>query len=176
MTIATVRRLAADILNVGERRIWINPYEVEEVKKMATRADVRDLIDKGTVKKMPVAGRKKVGKKVRRNKGSRKGSTDKKEKKLWMQKVRAQRRLLASMMKEGALPPEEKRRIYSRIKSGLFRNKKAMLAYLKEGKLIAADYEEKRPKPEKKKKAPKMKKSEKKKAKSAPKKKEGESK
>ncbi|MFH1393880.1 MAG: 50S ribosomal protein L19e [Candidatus Micrarchaeota archaeon] len=172
MSMATIRRLAANILNVGERRIWINPGEVEEVKKMATRADVRDLISKGTVKKLPVKGRKKVEKKKRRGKGSKKGTTSGEQKKRWMEKVRAQRRLFAAMVSSGALD-QEKRRIYSRIKSGLFRNKKAMLIYLKENKLIAADYEEVRPKPVKKEKVPKA---PKKAAQKKPVKKEGESK
>ena len=174
MTVSTVRRLAADILNVGERRVWIDPTQVEEVKKMATRADVKGLIDKGTVKKLPVAGRKKATKKKRKNKGSKKGNIANTEKKEWMVKVRSQRRLLRAILKDGALQTDEKRKVYSRIKSGLFRNKKAMLIYLKENKMIAADYEEVRPKPVKKAKTPKAPK--KKESKKAPAKKEGESK
>ncbi len=170
MTIATVRRLAADILGVGERRVWIDPTNLEEAKRMTTRTDVRDLIKKGSVKKLPVAGRKKVKKAKRRQAGSKKGNVANVRKDAWMAKVRSQRKLLVTMLTDEALPPAEKRGVYNKIKSGLFRSKRAMLTYLKESKLVASDYEPK--KPERKKKVKPVKKAPAKKAE----KKEGEKK
>ncbi|MCS7138595.1 MAG: 50S ribosomal protein L19e, partial [Crenarchaeota archaeon] len=40
MSVKTVRRLAAEILKVGESRIWIDPERLEDVENAVTRADV----------------------------------------------------------------------------------------------------------------------------------------
>lgn len=141
MSILSVRRLAADILGVGQLRIWINPDELEEVGKMATRSDVRGLIDKGIVKKMPFAGRLTKPKRKRRSAGSIGGRSASTGKRLWMAKVRAQRKLLASLVENGTLQNKDKRAVYNKIKSGIFRSKRAMVIYLKENELISADFE-----------------------------------
>jgi large subunit ribosomal protein L19e len=152
MTILTVRRLAADIMNVGERRVRISPDGLKEAEGALTRSDVQGLIDKGIISKAKVKGRDSMARKKRRGHGSKKGSLGN-AKKMWMQKVRSQRKLLNILVKDGALPKEEKRAIYYKVKSGIFRNKKAMLLYLKDNGLIPEDYEAKKPerkKPEKK--------------------------
>ncbi len=179
MTIATVRRLAADILKVGERRVKISPDGLKEAEGALTRSDVKGLIDKGVIKKAKVKGRDSTARKKRRGRGRIKGSFGN-QKELWMQKVRAQRRLLSRLVKDGVLPKEHKRSLYGKVKSGIFRNKKAMLLYLQDNGLIPKDYElKKKPEAEKKpkkKKAARKRKPAKKAAKKKPAKKEGESK
>jgi len=49
MSIVTVRRLAADILGVGENKVWISPEKISEVSSALTRDDVRALIKQGTI-------------------------------------------------------------------------------------------------------------------------------
>ena len=41
MTLRTVRRLAADILGVGENRIWIDPENLDRIAEAMTREEVR---------------------------------------------------------------------------------------------------------------------------------------
>ncbi|MBN1169910.1 50S ribosomal protein L19e [Candidatus Micrarchaeota archaeon] len=156
MTMLTVRRLAADIMNVGKGRVKINPDGLKEAEGALTRSDVKGLIEKGIITKAKIKGRASKAKKQRRGKGSRKGSYSD-SKKRWMEKVRAQRKLLALLVESNALKKTDKRSIYGKVKSGIFRNKKAMLLYLKDNHYIPDDYEEKRknPKKEKPKKAPK---------------------
>lgn len=166
MAVNTVRRLAADLLNVGENRIKIDQASISDVKSAMTRADVQALIDKGAVKAAPKKGRKKNVKKKRRGRGSRKGMGGLSDKEKWMMKVRAQRKLLVKLLELGALEKEDKRAVYMRIKSGIFRSKKAMIAYLKENNYLDEKFE--LPKEEyvpkkKKKPAPKEKKTEEKK-------------
>ncbi len=153
MAVNTVRRLAADILNVGENRIRINPENIGEVKSAMTRLDVQALIDKGAIKALPKKGRRKKEKKRKRGSGSIKGGKAKKTKQEWMTKIRSQRRLISKLLELGVLPKEEKRQLYLKAKSGVFRSKKAMINYLKENEIIPADFEipkvefEKKPKP-----------------------------
>lgn len=163
MTVHTVRRLAADLLNIGENRVRIDPTSISEVKSAMTRGDVQALIDKGLIKAAPKKGRKKNVKKKRRGRGSRKGMGGVSEKEKWMQKVRAQRKLLIRLLKLDAIEKEDKRTIYMKIKSGIFRSKKAMMSYLKENDFVEQEFElpkeeyvpKKKPKP-----APKAKKEE----------------
>lgn len=155
MTITTVRRLAADILGVGRNKVRISPDGLKEAEGALTRADVKGLIDKGIVSKAKYPGRASKKKKKRRGHGSRKGKTSEKKER-WMEKVRAQRKFLRMLLEGGALDKAEKRQLYGKIKSGIFRNKRALLLYLKDNKLVAADYEP--PKKEYVKPAPKAKK------------------
>ncbi len=157
MTIQTVRRLAADILGVGERRIRFRTEDLKDVEKAMMRKDVQDLIKKGSIKALPKKGRKKKMRRGRRGSGSRKGSFGG-SKRRWMEKVRSQRKLLAALIKLEALPEEHKRRIYLKIKGGMFRSRKAMLLYLKENEFIPKDFElpkKEKKKPAEKKQAPK---------------------
>jgi large subunit ribosomal protein L19e len=146
MTIATVRRLAADILNVGESRIKISPEGLKEAEGALTRVDVKGLIDKGVITKAKQNGRASKRKKERRGKGRRKGSLANR-KKLWMQKVRAQRKFLSMLIESGALDRSAKRSLYGKVKSSIFKSKKTMLIYLKENGLLPEEYEPPKPEP-----------------------------
>jgi len=143
MTIGTVKRLAADMMGIGVNRVRILPDRFKEADKALTRADVRNLIKSGVVKKVPVKGRRKKERSSERGHGSRKGTakTRRGSKDVWMAKVRSQRSLLRQVLAEGALDPTNKRKIYNRVKSGLFRSKRAFITYLKEAGMLKADYE-----------------------------------
>jgi large subunit ribosomal protein L19e len=140
MTIQTVRRLAADILNVGENKIRISPDGLKEAEGALTRLDVKGLIEKGIVTKKAPQGRASTRRTGRKGHGKRKGHPLVR-KEVWMQKVRSQRKFLVMLVSGGVLKKESKRDIYKKVKSGIFRNKKAMLVYLKENNLVPADYE-----------------------------------
>jgi ribosomal protein L19E len=155
MTIATVRRLAADIFDVGENKVRISPDGLKEAEGALTRSDVRGLIEKGIVTRARPRGRASTRRTGRTGHGRRRG-TPLDTKAVWMEKIRAQRRFLSMLLGGGALKKEAKRALYRKIKSGIFRNKRAMLLYLRENKLVAADYEP--PRPEFRKPEPKAKK------------------
>jgi large subunit ribosomal protein L19e len=159
MTILTVRRLAADILNIGKRRVRISPDGLKEAEGALTRSDVKGLIEKGVITKAKIQGRDSTARKKRKGHGRRKGSFGN-QKELWMQKVRAQRKLLTMLIEGGILNKKHKRSLYGKVKSGIFRNKRAMFLYLKDNGLVKKDVEmPKREKPVKieKKKVPKPK-------------------
>ena len=141
MATYTVRRLAADILNVGERRIRFDPDKISDVKNAMTRIDVVDLIKNKVITVLPVKGRKKKEKKRKRGAGSRKGKPKGKQKEAWMTRIRTQRALLKKLISSEVLKKEIKRYIYLKIKGGAFRSKRAMITYLKENELIPSDFE-----------------------------------
>ena len=146
MTMNTIRRLAADILKVGELKVKISPDGVKEAEKAMTRSEVRELIKKGIITRAPNLGRRKKERRRRRSAGSRKGTAKTRAggKAVWMAKVRSQRAFLKQLLAEEAFDKKHKRILYMRIKSGLFRSKRAFLAYLKENGLTKQDYEPKK--------------------------------
>ncbi|MFH1785050.1 MAG: 50S ribosomal protein L19e [Candidatus Micrarchaeota archaeon] len=145
MTIATVRRLAADIFNVGENKVKISPDGMKEAEGALTRSDVKNLIEKGIISKKKNLGRASTRKRFRRGHGHKKGSSTIHSKEVWMMKVRSQRKLLNMLISSGALNKKAKRVLYGKVKSGIFRNKKAFLLYLKDNEFIAKDYELEKP-------------------------------
>ena len=97
MTIVTVRRLAADIFNVGQNKVRISPDGLKEAEGALTRADVKGLIEKGIITRAPHAGRASTTKRGRRGHGHRKGHPLS-HKEVWMEKIRAQRKFLAMLV------------------------------------------------------------------------------
>ncbi len=140
MTIATVRRLAADIMDVGENKVKISPDGLKEAEGALTRSDVRGLISKGIIKKLPPQGRASTKRVGRTGHGRRRG-TPISHKDAWMQKIRSQRNVYHMLVESGALKQESKRVVYSKIKSGMLRSKRALLIYLKEANLVPKDLE-----------------------------------
>jgi len=144
----TIRRLAASILNVGKSRVWIDNTQLKKVSEAITREDVKGLIKEGIIKKLPPKSRfkqrikeekeqKRKGRK--RGPGSRKGTkkTRIKQKQNWMNKIRAQRKLLKKLLKEGKIQKQPLiKKIYLKIKGNQFKSKRTLLNYLKENNLL----------------------------------------
>ncbi|HID19204.1 TPA: 50S ribosomal protein L19e, partial [Candidatus Bathyarchaeota archaeon] len=83
MSLKSQRRLAAQVLGVGESRVWIDPEKFEDVSSAITRLEIEQLIRSGAIKAKPEKGVSRGRARVRRVKhkqgrrrgpGSRKGS------------------------------------------------------------------------------------------------------
>ena len=139
MSIKTVRRLAADILKVGQNKIKIDPVSIKRAEEALTRKDVELLVTDGVIKKLPKSGRKKKEKRHNRKakgSGNVKGKRGDNRKQLWMMAVRAQRKYLSELLTTKVIDKKIKRNIYGKVKSGLFKSKKAMFTYLKDNNLL----------------------------------------
>lgn len=136
MAITTVKRLAAEILDVGISRIRISSDGLSRAREALTRQDVRNLIQDKVVYKQPVKGRRKKSHKKRKREGRIRGQSKKLRKKAWMEKVRAQRKFLRTLLAENKLDKKFRRVLYAKIKSGMFRNKAAMAAYIEENDML----------------------------------------
>ncbi len=129
------KRMAAEVMDVGEDRVWIDPDEQEKVEEAITRKDIRNLVEGGTIQKRDVKGtskgRSKENKKqkkkgLRKGHGKRKGkkSARKSTKKKWMEKIRSIRSRLKEMKEEEEITPEQYRELYNMSKGGFFRDTK----------------------------------------------------
>lgn len=138
-----VKRLAAEILGVGESRVKISPKAVERLDEVITKNDVRALIDEGLIWAEPEKGvsrgrwrvrhiKKKKGR--RRGHGSRKGKRIEEER-VWTNKVRAMRRFLNYLKKAGKIEPATWRKLYKMVKGNYFRDLDHLKTYINEHKL-----------------------------------------
>ena len=130
------KRLAADILKVGQSRIVMDPEHLEDIKNAITRRDIKKMISKGYIKvKRSKVKRPKIYQKRRkrgpgRKKGSSGASLTKKEK--WMHTVRPLRKMLKELRDKGTLDKRTYRKTYLLVKSGMFRSRSHLRLYLKQ--------------------------------------------
>ena len=147
MKIRTQRRLASGILKCGINRVWLDSARLKEIKEAITKRDIRSLINKDAIKKLPEKGissfrskylkqQKRKGRRV--GKGSRKGYRTARlpKKRLWINLVRAQRDFLKRGRDKGLISKKIYRDLYLKSKGGFFRSVRHIKLYLEEHKLI----------------------------------------
>ena len=133
------KRLAAKILKVGESKIWIDPTKIKDAQTAITRIDVKNLIKKGIIKKLPGKVKMPKAKKKRRHgPGSRKGSKHARlpKKRRWINTVRPLRRMLRELKSDGSIDNRTYRRLYMLVKGGQFRNRSHLRIYLQQRGLL----------------------------------------
>jgi large subunit ribosomal protein L19e len=142
MDLKNQRRLAAEILGIGENRVWIDPTRNEDVSEAITRADVRRLINDKAIRARQKKGisrgrarhiqsQKKKGK--QRGQGSRKGSKHARmpKKQAWISTIRPVRAELRRYRDSGQIDSRTYRKFYRRAKGGMYRSKARLRAQLK---------------------------------------------
>ncbi len=141
MNLRFQREMAAKILDCGVNRIWIDPDAIEEVAGAATKDDVRELIERGLIKRKPVKGisRARINKrKAQRKKGRRRGHGRRKgratarmpKKRAWIMRIRALRRRLRELKKNKEIDTRTYRMLYRKAKGGEFRSVAHLNQYL----------------------------------------------
>jgi large subunit ribosomal protein L19e len=136
------RRLAAQILKIGQNRVWIDPERIEDAEGAITREEVRKLVHEGTIKSRPEKGisrgrgrilhlKKKKGR--RSGMGSRTGSPHARisKKEAWMSKIRALRKRLRLLKAKKIIPEGEYGKLYRMAGSGRFESNADLERYLK---------------------------------------------
>lgn len=133
MSLKSQRRLAAQILKVGENRVWIDPDRSGDVEIAISRQEIKKLIHEGAIKRAPVAGvsrarakiiheKKKKG--LRRGSGRRTGSGGARvtKKEAWMTRIRALRRRLRELEARRIITRANYRQFYDMSESGAFKS------------------------------------------------------
>jgi len=147
MNVKNQKRLAAQILRVGKRRILLDNSKLSEIKEAITKTDLRSLIAAGAVKRKPVKGHSRAHARkilIQKRKGKRKNAGSKKGKKTtfiprkqaWVMKVRTQRKFIKNLKDKKLISNNNFRDLYSRVKNNRFRNIRLIKSYIEENKLI----------------------------------------
>jgi len=140
--LSSQRRLAAQILKVGQNRVWIDPERVDDVEAAITREEVKKLIHEKVIVSLPekgvsrsrakvVRGKKRVGR--RKGAGSRTGSPSAKvsKKEAWMSKIRSLRKKLRELKASRIITESTYRKVYMIAGSGKFESVADLERYLK---------------------------------------------
>lgn len=147
MDLSLQKRLAAEVLGVGESRIWIDPSRIEDVEGAVTKEEIRRLIKEGIIKVKPAKGNSRARWKERhekRKKGRRRGPGKRKgaktarlsKKEAWMNRIRKIRRYIRYLRDKGIIDRKTYRRLYMLAKGGSFESLSSLRTYLKEQGLL----------------------------------------
>ena len=125
------RRLASQILKIGQNRVWINPERMDDVEGAITREEVRKLIHEKVIVSLPEVGVSRSRAKIireKKRKGRRSGpgsytgashaTVTKKE--AWMLKIRSLRRKLRALKANRTITEETYTEFYRMAGSGRF--------------------------------------------------------
>jgi len=136
------RRLAAQVLKIGQNRVWINPEKIDDVDTAITRDEVRKLIHEGTIRASPEKGisrgrarviheKKKKGR--RSGPGSRTGTPHARvsKKQAWMSRIRALRRRLRTLKTKKMIAENAYQKLYRMAGSGRFESVADLERYMK---------------------------------------------
>ena len=140
MNLRSKRRLAADVLGVGEDRIRFDPEAEDFIQDAITRSTIRGLVGLGAIKVAPEKGvsrgraRAKHAKGKIRHQGSLRGKKTSRspKKQAWVHKVRALRWRLAVARDRKEISKENYNKLYRQIKGGQVRDVKRLLEMIKQ--------------------------------------------
>jgi large subunit ribosomal protein L19e len=140
--LSSQRRLAAQILKVGQNRVWIDPERMDDIESAITREEVRKLIHEKVIVSLPEKGvsrsrakavrrKKRMGR--RKGSGSRTGSSHAKisKKDAWMSKIRSLRKKLRELKANRVITESTYRKLYGVAGSGKFESVADLERYLK---------------------------------------------
>jgi large subunit ribosomal protein L19e len=142
INLGSQRRLAAQILKVGQNRVWINPERMDDVEGAITREEVKKLIHEKIISSLPEKGvsrsraktiQEKKRKGRRKGPGSHGGSGFAKisRKEVWMSKIRSLRKRLRELKASRVITEKTYSQYYRMAGSGRFESVADLERYLK---------------------------------------------
>ncbi len=142
MSLKSQRRLAAEILKVGENRVWIDPEKTDYVEAAITREEIRKLIHEKTIRQLPQKGvsrararilKEKRKKGLRRGPGGKSGSAQAKisKKQAWINQIRPLRKRLHELKDNRDITETVYRKLYDMSESGVFESKAELERYIR---------------------------------------------
>jgi len=136
------RRLAAQILKVGQNRVWIDPERTDDVEGAITREEVRKLVHEKIIKSLPEKGVSRSRAKTiheKKRQGRRKGvgsyggspQAGMSKKDVWMVKIRSLRKTLRELKASRVITEKTYSQTYRMAGSGRFESIADLERYLK---------------------------------------------
>ena len=141
------KNLAAKVMKVSRSRVKISSENKDAIKEAITKYDIRKLIRDKAIRILPLRGNSKVRarqRKLQKRKGRRRGlgvrkgkaSARQNPKRLWINKIRAQRKLLSELKSKKLIENKDYHILYRKAKGGFFRSVKHIKMYVKENDML----------------------------------------
>ncbi|HEX9261696.1 MAG TPA: 50S ribosomal protein L19e [Candidatus Bathyarchaeia archaeon] len=136
------RRLASQILKIGQNRVWIDPTRVEDVEGAITREEIRKLIHEKIIASLPdksvsraraktVRAKKREGRRIGPGSYGGSGQATVSKKEAWMIRIRSLRKKLRELKASRVITETTYSQTYRMAGSGRFESIGDMERYLK---------------------------------------------
>jgi large subunit ribosomal protein L19e len=134
--LSSKRRMAAQVLGVGESRVRIDPEATEQLQDAITRESIRGWISAGLIWVEPKKGNSRGRVRVRhlrnqkrgKGQGSKKGAQGARvgKKRVWVTRVRMLRHILKVMRDRGEITNENFKVLYRQVKGAQIRTRRRL--------------------------------------------------